>query len=104
MPEEYLFDVPTPLGFRVHTTSNYWADILGKHPDLAERLDDVTDTLMNPDEVRGNFDDPDVHLFYRRERPRRYLRVIVRRIGVDGFLISAFPSDYIKAGERIWPR
>ena len=99
-----LFDVPTPLGFRVHTTADYWAYLLTKHSDMRERLDEVVGTLIAPDEVWHNPQDPTVYEFYRHMGRRRYLRVIVRNdAGESGFLINAFPADYVKARVKVWP-
>ena len=75
-----------------------------KHPDMAERLDDVTDTLMNPDEVWHSLTDPEMYEFYRVEGSRRYLRVVVRNEPGGGFLINAYPTDYIKARVKVWPK
>ena len=98
-----LFDVPTPLGFRVHTTVNYWEYILSKHPDMAERLSDVTGTLIAPDEIWHNPDDPELYEFYRFVRRRRYLRVVARNEAGGGYLVNAYPADYIKARVKVWP-
>lgn len=40
-PNTPLFEVMTPLNFTVRTSSEYWQKILMKHPDLANRLEDV---------------------------------------------------------------
>lgn len=76
---------------------------MGKHPDMAERLNDVTDTLMNPDEVWHNPEDPELYEFYRVVRPRRYLRVIARNESGGGFLVNTYPANYIKARVKVWP-
>ena len=104
MERTILFDVPTPLGFRVHTTASYWAYILTKHSDMRERLDDDIGVLIAPDEIWHNPQDPTVYEFYRQTARRRYLRVIARNdAGENGFLINAFPADYIKARVQVWP-
>jgi hypothetical protein len=36
-----LFEVETPLGFRVRTTADYWELIQHKHPEVIGRLSDV---------------------------------------------------------------
>lgn len=105
MTADFLFDVATPLGFRVHTTRNYWRfHISEKHSDVLDRLDEVVDALVNPDAVRRSVSDADVCLFYRLEYPGRYICVVARRLNGDGFLITAYPADYIKGGEILWPR
>ena len=105
MTADFLFDVATPLGFRVHTTRNYWLTrVCVKHSDLQDRLDEVVDALVNPDAVRRSVKNADVCLFYRLEYPGRYICVVARRLNGDGFLITAYPADYIKGGELLWPK
>ena len=66
---DLLFDVLTPLGFRVHATRTYWELIITiKHPVMAGHEENVRETLRNPDEVRQSKSDPKVYLFYKPER------------------------------------
>ena len=105
MREDFLFDVDTPLGFRVHTTRNYWQTrVCVKHADMRDRLDEVVETLVHPEGVRRSTKGADVCLFYRLEYPGRYVCVVVKRLNGDGFLITTYPADYIKGGELLWPR
>jgi hypothetical protein len=61
---DLLFDVLTPLGFRVHLTRSYWEMIISiKHPVMMGRELDVKKTLEYPDEIRRSRSDPEVYLF-----------------------------------------
>jgi hypothetical protein len=103
--EDLLFEVSTPLGFRVRVTRSYWQLIVTiKHPVMAGREAEIRETLGRPDEVRQSRSDPAVYLFYRSERPRRWVVAVTRRLGEAGFLITAYPTDSIKEGARIWPK
>jgi hypothetical protein len=98
------FEVPTPLGFRVHVTHSYWELIITiKHPAMAGRESDVQETLQNPDEVRVSRNDSAVYLFYKADRPKRWVCAVAKRQNGDGFLITTFPTDAIKEGVRVWP-
>lgn len=100
-----IFDVLTPLGFRVRVTHTYWELIVTvKHPVMAGREDDVRETLQHPDMVRQSKSDPDVYLFYRAERRGRWVCAVVKRLDGDGFLITTYPTDAVKEGVQIWPR
>ena len=60
-PDELLFEVLTPLGFRVRVSRAYWELIVTiKHPVMAGREKDVKDALQNPSEIRQSKSDPDV--------------------------------------------
>jgi hypothetical protein len=100
-----LFEVLTPLGFRVRVTRAYWELIVTvKHPIMAGRESDVEEALAHPEEIRQSRSDPDVYLFYRTERIGRWVCAVSKRLGEDSFLITAYPTDAIKEGVRTWPR
>jgi hypothetical protein len=102
---DLLFEVQTPLGFRVRVTRAYWELITTiKHPAMAGREKDVEATLVEPAEIRRSRSDPEVFLFYSVERARRWVCAVARRQNGDGFLITAYPTDAIKEGEKIWPK
>ena len=101
----YLFEVMTPLGFQVRVTRSYWEIITKvKHPVMAGRENDVQEALANPDEIRISRRDSNVYLFYKTERASRWVCAVTKRLNGDGFLITTYPTDAIKEGERIWPR
>ena len=103
--DEMLFEVLTPLGFRVHVTAEYWQVIVTiKHPAMLGREADVEEALRNPDEIRLSKTDPSVYLFYKPERIGRWVCAVTKRLDGEGFLITAYPTDAVKEGERIWHR
>jgi hypothetical protein len=105
MTDNILFEVPTPLGFSVRVTHDYWELIATvKHPVMYGREMDVQNTLRMPDEIRRSRSDPTVHLFYLSERPGRWVCAVAKRLNDEGFLITAFPTDAIKEGERVWSK
>jgi hypothetical protein len=104
-PDELLFEVLTPLGFRVRVTHAYWALIITvKHPVMTGRENDVKDTLENPSEIRRSKNDSEVYLFYKPELVGRWVCAVTKRLDDYGFLITAYPTDAVKEGESIWPR
>jgi hypothetical protein len=99
-----IFEVPTPLGFTVRCTHGYWQFIVAeKHPVLRGREKEVEQVLADPDEVRCSRKDSAVLLFYRGASPR-WLCAVARRDDGLGFLITAYPTDMIKAGDTIWTK
>jgi len=105
MESDILFEVSTPLGFRVRMTRAYWECVVTvKHPVMRERATEVQDVLQTPDEVRQSRSDPAVFLFYRAELPGRWVCAVAKRLNDEGFLITTYPTDAIKEGERVWSR
>jgi hypothetical protein len=45
-----------------------------------------------------------VLLFYRPEGPKRWTCAVVKRTFDEAFLVTAYPTDAVKEGIRIWPK
>jgi hypothetical protein len=103
MEKEIYFEVTTPLGVRVRTTKEYWDYIVNiKHRPMKNKENIVKETLLNPDEIYRSKIDQNIHLYYKLFD--RIYCAIVKHMGKKGFLITAYPTDKIKEGERIWKR
>jgi hypothetical protein len=102
--KDFLFEVLTPLGFKVGVTKSYWEVIIKiKHPVMAGREQDVRATLEQPDEIRQSKSDPDVYLFYKAEREKRWICAVSKRTNeLEGFLVTTYPTDAIKEGMQVW--
>lgn len=100
-----LFEVSTPFGFLVRVTRSYWEQIINiKHPVMAGQELIVQDTLKAPAQIRLSRSDESVYLFYRQERADRWICAVVKRLNGEGFLITTYPTETIKEGERVWPK
>ena len=99
-----LFEARTPLGFTVRVSRDYWIIITTlKHPFMAGCEEEVRAALETPQENRRSKSDASVYLFYRSRRQRRWVCAVSKQEGRAGFLITAYPTDAIKEGEKIWP-
>ena len=100
--EELLFEVMTPLDFTVRVTAVYWdLIIIIKHPVMAGLESDAKETLENPEQIRVSRSDPKVFLFYKIQRPGRWICAVAKRLDGEGFLATAYQTDAIKEGEYI---
>jgi hypothetical protein len=101
---EILFEVATPLGFKVRLTRAHWDVIVTiKHPVMGGCEANVQDALINPDQVRVSRSDSNVFLFYGMKRERRWVCAVAKRLNGEGFLITAYPTDIVKEGVQVWP-
>ena len=101
---ELLFEVLTPLGFRVRVTRGRWSVVMtAKPPVMAGREDVVRATLESPEQIRQSRSDSEVLLFYRAEASSRCMR---RREagGRSRVLDHTYPTDAIKEGTQVWPK
>jgi hypothetical protein len=101
---EVIFTAQTPLGFQVRVTTERWKAITTqKHPAMTGCEQEVKSVLEAPEEIRRSRRDEHVLLFYRKRAKRRWVCAICKRSDLDAFLITAYPTDAIKEGDRIWP-
>ena len=101
---DLLFEAQTPLGFRVRVTKQRWNLIVrDKHPVMSDEEASVRETLESPDEVRQSKTDEAVYLFYKAQKTKRWVCAVTKRDNEDGFLITAYPTDAIKEGNKVWP-
>ena len=102
---DVLFEAHTPLGFTVRVTRDYWNVITTvKHPVMAGCETEVQEALETPEEIRRSKNDANVYLFYRSRRNRRWVCAVSKQEDRSGFLITAYLTDAIKEGEKIWPK
>jgi hypothetical protein len=64
-------------------------------------------TLAYPDRVLESLFDPDIRLYYRSYRETavgaKHLCVVVKISEQDAFVLTAYLTDRIKRGWRLWP-
>jgi hypothetical protein len=78
-----------------------------EHPEMAEMEDAIEETLRDPERVVRSFSDPDAHLYYRfyfrTVVGGKFLCVVVKLVEKDAFVLTAYLTNRIKKGERLWP-
>jgi len=86
-------------------TRSRWELIVAiKHPVMTGRESIVRRALESPDEVRQSRSDAEVLLFYTAEETRRWVCAVAKRAGDQALLVTAYPTDAIKEGLRVWPK
>lgn len=98
------FEILTPLNFRVRTSEEYWQKLIVKHPDLVGLESEIRKALSVPDEIRQSSRDSNVLLFYRTLKEKRWAVAVARRLNSEGFLITAYQTDAVKEGRKLWPK
>ena len=74
---------------------------------MEDMRDEVIRTLEIPTEVRASRSDADARLFYefytRTRVGDKWLCVVVKYLEDDAFVVTAYLTDKLKAGEKLWP-
>ena len=82
-------------------------DHILEHPEMAEMEPAIEETRRHPERVVQSISDPAVHLYYRfyfrTVVGGKFLCVVVK-MGVAGaFVLTAYLTNRIKKGDRLWP-
>jgi phage pi2 protein 07 len=81
----------------------YWNYIVQvKHRVMENKEEIVKSVLSEPDSIRKNKIDENIFLYYNLQD--KLYCIIVRHDGMEGFLITAYPTDKVKEGEVIWTK
>lgn len=95
------------FGRSVRLTDERMAHIL-QHPEMVGMEAEMTRVLQAPAEVRVSRSDHTIELFYEYYAKTRvggkWLCVVVKYAPDEGFVVTAYLTDQLKAGERIWPK
>ena len=98
--------IPDCFGRSVRLTDERIAHIL-QHQEMVGMEAEIERVLQSPAEVRISRSDNTVELFYEFYAQTRvgakWLCVVVKYPTDDAFVVTAYLTDQLKAGETIWP-
>jgi hypothetical protein len=96
--------VPSKNGITIRLTDERWAHITEQHCELAGFRSEVLETVLQPERILAGSDGE--LLAVRELEHGKYMIVVYREIGNDGFVITAFVSRRIRSLEKrkqLWP-
>jgi hypothetical protein len=98
--DDVYFEVVSAVGKRIRTTKEHWNKIIEtKHAIMKGKEDAVKETLRKPEHTRRSRKDLNVYLHYKKEG-EHYICVVVKHLNGEGFIVTAYITDRIKAGEK----
>ena len=93
-------------GLAIRLTDERLTHIL-EHPEMSGMEPSIEETLHDPEKVVQSLSDPSVHLYYRfyfrTVVGGKFLCVVVKMGAIDAFVLTAYLTDRIKKGARLWP-
>jgi hypothetical protein len=95
------------FGRTVRLTEERAAHIL-EHREMEGQLDKLEEVLQEPNVIVRSQQDLNVHLYQKHYAAtpvtEKYLLVAVKVEENDAFILTAFFTDTIKRGERVWEK
>ncbi len=79
-----------------------------EHLEMRGQLERMRETLRRPDIVRRSIRSDDILMFYKwyHTSPvsEKFMVVVVKMIGRKGLILTAYYTDRVKLGEKVWER
>ncbi len=93
---------------KIRFTDERRLHIENTHPEMRKQIDKIKQTLLEPDCIIISQTDKNVNLYYKyypiTPVTEKYLCVVVKTLHNDSFIITAYFTDTIKRGEKIWEK
>ena len=88
---DIIFEVVDKTGRKIRLTQRQWTHITMTHAEMTNYLDEIQRTLSNPLKIvfqeKGNL--IRYYSYHKhRKHPEKYLRIIVKYLNGDGFVIT----------------
>lgn len=90
---EHVFEIIDKSGRKIILTKVRWEHITTKHPYMSNYLIEVEETIRNPLKIvpRDIGDIYDFYNYYKHKKGKlKYLKIVVKYLNGDGFIISAY--------------
>ena len=86
---EYIFEIIDKTGRKIRLTKEQWKHIIKEHPIVADKIEEIKETLKRPLAVRTSDYDENVRFYYRYYKninlKEKYLLVIVKYLNGNGY-------------------
>ncbi|MBI5803064.1 hypothetical protein HY448_00030 [Candidatus Pacearchaeota archaeon] len=91
---DFIFEIKDKTGRKIRLTKRQWEHIIARHPQISSEKEKIIETLENPDKmVDPAQPDSNKRFYYKhyknRPSPNKFVRVIVKYLNGDGFVLTA---------------
>ena len=95
-----IFEIKDKHGKEIHLSKERWTHINQDHPEMADYIEEIKETLKNPDKIATFSFEENVKRCYKyfksRTSPAKHLLAIVKYLNGKGFIITAYFVRHIK--------
>jgi hypothetical protein len=103
MARRLIFQVSSPLRYRVSLTRDRWREIVRyKHPALGRHERQLRSCVESPKLIRQSAKNPNVHLYYAPSGHVHLCVVVAPEKRDERFVVTAYFTKNIKKGIELW--
>lgn len=99
----YIFEITDKSGRKIHLEDRQWKHIAIEHSAVANKIEEIKETLIIPLSIRRSDYDSNVRFYYRYYKniklKEKYLMVMVKYLNGEGFVITSFYINKIKGSK-----
>lgn len=93
---DIVLETTDKTGKNIYLTRERYKHIL-RHPEMHNRTEEIIETLKNPLKITDYSLEEDIKYYYQYIKSKKmYLRVIVKYLNGNGFIVTAHLIDKIK--------
>ncbi len=104
-PNKNVFEIRDCRGIKISCSEETWyGKILPARPYMEERIQDVIKAIEKPHFICSDSKKKNRNVYYLLQKTgsKKYLKIVIEiDSSKKGFMISAFPTDSGKVGEKI---
>ena len=90
----WIFEIIDKSGRKIHLSKEQWKHIMTEHSELANKVEEIKDTLTNPLTIKHSKYDENVRWYFKYyKKLSKYLMVSVKYLNGEGFMITAFHTS-----------
>ena len=91
-----IFELTDKNGKQIYLSKERWKHILVEHPDIS-KFEELMVALERPTKIIDSHRDPNVKFYFvYKKKIKRYLKVSVKYLNGDGFIITAHHTRKIQ--------
>jgi hypothetical protein len=95
-----ITSVHTKDGKKIILREKQWQHIKHRHPEMANRLNDIEEAIRNPT-VRIRYSDATTKFYRFIKREKKYMMVAARFFNGEGCIITAYPTKRVQREEYV---
>mgnify|MGYP001582111572 CR=1 FL=1 len=87
----WIFEIKDKSGRKIHLSNERWKHIVTEHSKLANKIENIKDTISSPLIIGKSKYDENVRYYQKYyKKLSKYLLVSVKYLNGEGFVITAF--------------
>lgn len=95
-----IVEIRTKDGKTIYLRDKQWKHIKQRHPEIANRLNEIEEAVRSPTAVI-RYSDTTTKFYKFIKKEKKYMMVAVRLLNDKGYIVTAYPTKKIQR-DKLW--